>query len=246
VTDHPLRSATDHCLGEPLPHQQANRARAPPTASLRTLSPAAEATGISCGISPAFAGVSPSVGQVAHVLLTRAPCAGFPYCYEKLRTRLACVKHAASVRSEPGSNSRLNWLHRKQAPKTKNPAYAGTFVLFTCLLNELFVSLDSTHRTERVLARLIQLSKNRPPVQQAGYGAIGEFSRARRIVKRYGKLNWPPRAFPQPPSMAATERESTRPQHFLLPQANALLCARWGYNTRERSRQPSASASFLM
>ncbi len=75
VVDHPLRPTTDHCLGEPLPHQLANRARAPPTASLRTLSPAAEATGISCGISPAFAGVSPSVGQVAHVLPTRAPCA---------------------------------------------------------------------------------------------------------------------------------------------------------------------------
>jgi hypothetical protein len=127
VADHPLRPATDQSLGEPLPHQLANRARAPPTASLRTLSPAAEATGISCGISPAFAGVSPSVGQVAHVLLTRAPCAHPLYCYRKLRTRLACVKHAASVRSEPGSNSRLNWMFRKQSPKTKNPAYAGTF-----------------------------------------------------------------------------------------------------------------------
>ena len=123
MTDRPLRPATDQSLGEPLPHQLANRARAPPTASLRTLSPAAEATGISCGISPAFAGVSPSVGQVAHVLLTRAPCAHPLYCYRKLRTRLACVKHAASVRSEPGSNSRLNWMFRRQ----KSPAnFAGT------------------------------------------------------------------------------------------------------------------------
>ena len=145
MAGHPLRPATDQSLGEPLPHQQANRARAPPTASLRTLSPAAEATGMSCGISPPFGGLSPSAGQVAHVLLTRAPCAGPLYCYRRLRTRLACVKHAASVRSEPGSNSRLNWMFRRQSPKTKNPAYAGTFVLFSCLLNELFVSLDSTH-----------------------------------------------------------------------------------------------------
>ena len=62
---------------------------------------------MSCGISPAFAGLSPFEGQVTHVLRTRAPCAGLLYCYRRLRTRLACVKHAASVRSEPGSNSRL-------------------------------------------------------------------------------------------------------------------------------------------
>ena len=58
-----------------------------------------------CGISPPFGGLFPIRGQIAHVLRTRAPCAGL-YCY-RLRTRLACVKHAASVRSEPGSNSRL-------------------------------------------------------------------------------------------------------------------------------------------
>ncbi len=32
VADHPLRPATDHRLGEPLPHQQANRTQARPTA----------------------------------------------------------------------------------------------------------------------------------------------------------------------------------------------------------------------
>src|SRR6476620_11894836 len=32
VADHPLRPATDHCLGRPLPHQLANPTRAPPLA----------------------------------------------------------------------------------------------------------------------------------------------------------------------------------------------------------------------
>jgi hypothetical protein len=32
VADHPLRPATDHRLGRPLPHQQANPTRAPPLA----------------------------------------------------------------------------------------------------------------------------------------------------------------------------------------------------------------------
>ena len=72
---------------------------------------------MSCGISPAFAGLSPFGGQVIHVLRTRAPCAGFLYCYRKLRTRLACVKHAASVRSEPGSNSRLKLVVLNQSSR---------------------------------------------------------------------------------------------------------------------------------
>src|SRR5690242_21350471 len=58
-----------------------------------------------CGISPGFPRLSPTEGQVSHVLLTRTPlysrsCPRFP-------VRLACVRHAASVDSEPGSNSRL-------------------------------------------------------------------------------------------------------------------------------------------
>ena len=49
--------------------------------------------------------LSQSSGQVAHVLLTRSPLALHQYCYRMERVRLACVRHAASVRPEPGSNS---------------------------------------------------------------------------------------------------------------------------------------------
>jgi hypothetical protein len=55
------------------------------------------------GISPSFDGLSQSPGQVIHVLLTRAPVYS-PSCPDFL-PRLACLRHAASVRSEPGSNS---------------------------------------------------------------------------------------------------------------------------------------------
>src|SRR5690606_28062545 len=54
------------------------------------------------GISPRFRGLSRSGGQVTHVLLTRSP---LEYPRRGLSARLACVKHAASVRPEPGSNS---------------------------------------------------------------------------------------------------------------------------------------------
>ena len=62
-----------------------------------------------CGISSRFQLLSPCVRQVAHALLTRPPLShnrlppeGFCLlCF----VRLACVRHAASVHPEPGSNS---------------------------------------------------------------------------------------------------------------------------------------------
>ena len=58
--------------------------------------------GVLSGIRPSFPGLSQSAGQITHVLLTRSP---LEYPRKGLSVRLACVKHAASVRPEPGSNS---------------------------------------------------------------------------------------------------------------------------------------------
>ena len=62
----------------------------------------------SCGISTNFSVLFPSPRQVPHALLTRPPLR-IPIRCPKLRqgssVRLACVKHAASVHPEPGSNS---------------------------------------------------------------------------------------------------------------------------------------------
>ncbi len=61
-----------------------------------------------CGISARFRALSPRARQVAHALLTRPPLAAAPPRGEAPRpVRLACVKRAASVRPEPGSNSRI-------------------------------------------------------------------------------------------------------------------------------------------
>ena len=59
------------------------------------------------GISPRFRGLSQSLGQVTHVLLTRSPLSR---TRRSLLARLACVRHAASVRPEPGSNPQINYL----------------------------------------------------------------------------------------------------------------------------------------
>ena len=55
-----------------------------------------------CGISSRFQLLSPSERQVAHVLLTRPPLFREQAPFT---VRLACVRRAASVRPEPGSNS---------------------------------------------------------------------------------------------------------------------------------------------
>ena len=58
MADHPLRPATDHCLGGPLPHQLANPTRAPPVAINLSRFPGL------CGISRSFPRLSPTTGQV--------------------------------------------------------------------------------------------------------------------------------------------------------------------------------------
>jgi hypothetical protein len=54
-----------------------------------------------CGITPRFRGLPPTSGQIAHVFLTRPP----RLSPEGNPVRLACIRHAASVDPEPGSNS---------------------------------------------------------------------------------------------------------------------------------------------
>ena len=80
-----------------------------------------------CGISTCFQVLSPCVGQIAHALLTRPPLEyrssgrSFPI---NIPARLACVKHAASVRPEPGSNSYVQSLsstHRCPQPTRQSP-----------------------------------------------------------------------------------------------------------------------------
>ncbi len=72
------------------------------------------------GISSGFPLLSQSSGQVAHVLRTRSPL-GLPRCCHRLDpVRLACMKHAASVRPEPGSNS----------PSRSHPPLAGRALIW--------------------------------------------------------------------------------------------------------------------
>ena len=69
---------------------------------------------ILCGISSLFKLLSPSERQIAHALLTRPPLIHASIdrsLFLHFTVRLACVRHAASVRPEPGSNSQKNCIN---------------------------------------------------------------------------------------------------------------------------------------
>jgi hypothetical protein len=91
-----------------------------------------------CGISPGFPGLSPMHGQVAHVLRTRSP---LDPPRRQSPVRLACVKRAASVRPEPGSNS----------PLSSNSSLGQTLVRLSGIRVDSFPVFSGTRRTRCLL-----------------------------------------------------------------------------------------------
>ena len=99
----PLRPAKDRSLGRLLPYQLANLTQAHPKAQGPKI-PCFTPKRL-CGISSTFAELSPTLGQIptrySPVRHSPSPCIATGHA----AVRLACVRHAASVQSEPESNS---------------------------------------------------------------------------------------------------------------------------------------------
>src|SRR5213596_3463752 len=134
-----------------------------------------------CGISFGFPELFPIEGQIAHVLRTRAPCA-IPYCYST-RTRLACVKHAASVRSEPGSNSRLNLVAwRKKYSGLSTGISLPSELLIARIYSDHWRS-KSSNGFEQILAHRIGCQRAKPPcpAERHSYNP-SSISEGRKIV----------------------------------------------------------------
>ena len=102
----PLRPATDRRLGKPLPHQLANPISATPKAKGPCGSPPfpLRAYAVLIRLSPSYPPLPDMFRYITHPFATRHQ--GCP----RAAVRLACVKHAASVQSEPGSNSSVQFL----------------------------------------------------------------------------------------------------------------------------------------
>ena len=103
----PLRPATDRSLGEPLPHQQANQTQAPLQAH-SCINKCLDVEPLHYAVlAQVSLGYSPPEGR----LPTRySPGRHSTHPRRNFRVRLACVRHAASVDSEPGSNSQSKIL----------------------------------------------------------------------------------------------------------------------------------------
>ena len=143
MTDRPLRPVTDRSLGKPLPYQLANLPQAPLQAN--------------CSFNNCHHKVPLHYAVLASVSRRYSPLEGrLLTCYspvrhfisfpkESLIVRLACLRHAASVDSEPGSNSR-------SFPGFKS--YTGSFNsirFFLFCSEESCKSLDSQLSSLKVL-----------------------------------------------------------------------------------------------
>ena len=98
MADRPLRPANHRRLGRLLPHQQANGTQThPPAINLSTRR-----------FYPVLAPVSKSCPRLKGRSSTRySPVRHCTRHRSDFLVRLACIRHAASVRSEPGSNSQV-------------------------------------------------------------------------------------------------------------------------------------------
>src|SRR6478609_6283769 len=101
------------------------------------------------GINHRFRWLSQSQGQITHVLLTRSP---LEYHRSGLSARLACVKHAASVRPEPGSNSPL----KNNTTPTRRPARKKR-----CLTKQTTSSTLSSYCQNHCLTKRIRILRSR-------------------------------------------------------------------------------------
>ncbi len=102
MADLPLRTATDRCLGEQLPHQLANQMQA----YLQAMGPKIPTFHYPTYVEQLYAVLIPfsrAYSPLEGKLPTRySPVRQFNNTRRCVLPRLACVKHAASVRPEPG------------------------------------------------------------------------------------------------------------------------------------------------
>ena len=139
MAGHPLRSATDRRLGKPLPYQLANQTRVhlvPPqffTPYHAVLCAYAVLAAISSCCPPVQGRLPTRYSPVRHSVsldsIRKLPRNRF--------VRLACVRHAASVHPEPGSNSHVKiWF----CSKNRLASFLNRFYLVFVLNSSQFMA----------------------------------------------------------------------------------------------------------
>ena len=120
------------------------------------------------GIRPSFPSLSQSAGQITHVLLTRSP---LEYPRKGLSVRLACVKHAASVRPEPGSNSpnknpHQTWANPNQRKSDLTKRHQKLASKKTTPPHGKYQAWPKNNNKNKTTKHTIEFSNNTPPAAQ--------------------------------------------------------------------------------
>ena len=112
-----------------------------------------------CGISTPFEALSPTNRYVPmhYSPVRHSP----PGARSRAAVRLACVKHAASVQSEPGSNSLVEKLFVRPMHKVITGNAINRIALFTSVQVSILVTQSDTHthRLHSVKDQCLQLEK---------------------------------------------------------------------------------------
>ena len=130
---HPLRPATDRRLGKLLPYQLANQTRdhpVPPeffTPCHAALCAYAVLAVVSNCYPPVQGRFPTRYSPVRHSVMRTSVRRLTSSCF----VRLACVKHAASVHPEPGSNSQIKFNHLRNVSRMVQNNYSLFFPVFT-------------------------------------------------------------------------------------------------------------------
>ena len=127
MAGHPLRPATHRRLGGPLPHQLANGTRTHRKAEAYAEAPFPiidkyEAHAVLAAVSSCYSSLP---GRLSTCY---SPVRHFTRSRRNFHVRLACVRHAASVQSEPESNSPVEkyLIQRTEVLKSNSKLYSPT------------------------------------------------------------------------------------------------------------------------
>ena len=130
VAGRPLRPATRHRLGEPLPHQLADRPRAHPEGTACAVFSIPENPPVAtCGINSPFGELSPTFRQIAHVLRTRSPLNYFCIATEVIPFDLHVLSTPPAFVLSQNQTLRKNLEPRLLGDKVCRSRVCGTEIL---------------------------------------------------------------------------------------------------------------------
>ena len=204
MADHPLRPATDRRLGEPLPHQLANPTSAAPKAQGLAI-PLFPAHRI-CGISVTFATLSPTSRYVPMLYspVRHSPSGASTHA----AVRLACVRHAASVQSEPGSNSSVQSLLKLSLDVLQSLPTPQTFYIVR-VTSSLCNALCASNQTKNPHLSIVSFLKNLqisylPNLPRRSSSEGAHYTAQKNNVNYFLQYNQP-HNFSQPDSITLTQ-----------------------------------------